>query len=275
MADLDEALTYFQDAWNCQTAVPFDRVGAAATCLKLLTLLRRFDAAAELGEDVINLLPTVNTRLLDRKDQQFVMATFTGIAADLCACLLISNRRNDALQYLEKGCTVIIGQLVDSHSNMSALAQQCPDIARRYEELRDEVNTPLVSSNRDATETQALSRRREAVAELDACVEEIRGIVGQERFLLGQTTAEMQACAAGGTIVIVNVTEFRSDAILVSPTAINAISLPLLLAAKAEAWLKKEWTGPVSKVAQKNKEYLKYLAWLWEVCVMQIFDEID
>ncbi|OBT51882.1 hypothetical protein VE04_07853 [Pseudogymnoascus sp. 24MN13] len=66
----------------------------------------------------------------------------------------------------------------------------------------------------------------------------------------------MQVCAAGGTIVIVNVTKFQSDAILVSPTAINTISLPLLLAGEAEAWLSKKWTGRVSEFAQKNKEYL-------------------
>ena len=274
IADLEEASKYLQDAWNCRTASPFHRVSAASMCLRLLASQRKFDAAAQLGEDVINLLPTVNTRLLNRSDLQSVIATFVGIAADLCTILLISNRPNGALQYLEKGRAVIIGQLVDSRSDLSALAQQCPDTARRYEQLRDQVNKPLHSSNEHETETQVVSRRLEALGELDACVQEVRGIAGQERFLLGQTTAEMQACSAGGTIVVVNITKFGSHAILISPTTINAISLPLLLAADAEAWLSKKWTGQVSKSAQRNKEYLKYLAWLWKVCVKKILDQI-
>jgi hypothetical protein len=37
-----------------------------------------------------------------------------------------------------------------------------------------------------------------------------------ERFLLGHTAAEIQECAAGGSIVVVNITDFRSDAIIIT-----------------------------------------------------------
>jgi hypothetical protein len=85
--------------------------------------------------------------------------------------------------------------------------------------------------------------------------------------MLGQETAEMQECAAGGSIVVVNITTFRSDAIIVSPTAIKTLNLPMLAAKDARAWLGKEWTGRRSERAEKNREYLKYLSWLWEACV--------
>jgi hypothetical protein len=85
--------------------------------------------------------------------------------------------------------------------------------------------------------------------------------------MLGQETAEMQECAAGGSIVIVNITTFGSDAIIVSPTAIKILNLPMLAAKDARAWLSKKWTGRRSERAQKNREYLKYLSWLWEACV--------
>jgi hypothetical protein len=72
---------------------------------------------------------------------------------------------------------------------------------------------------------QTLKRRREAIIELDACKDEIRNIAGHERFLLNQTTAEMRECATGGTIVVVNITNFRSDAIIISPAAITTLEL--------------------------------------------------
>ncbi|RKK88945.1 hypothetical protein BFJ71_g12645 [Fusarium oxysporum] len=274
MADLEEASSTLQDAWHCQSAIPFHRIQAGARCLKLLALQHKTDIAIDLGKTIIDLLPTVNTKLLDRTDQQFVVSTFSGVAADLCAFLLQSNHPADALRYLEKGRAVIIGQLMDSRSDLSLLERQHPDLACQYQQLRDEVNTPLRQVEQGRIETQLRTRRLEALAELDACIHEIRGTAGHERFMLGQETAEMQECAAGGSIVVVNITTFRSDAIIVSPTAIKTLNLPRLAAEDARAWLGKKWTGRRSERAQKNREYLKYLSWLWETCVKQILDAI-
>ncbi|KAK4246224.1 CHAT domain-containing protein [Corynascus novoguineensis] len=245
MADLEEASLYFYNTWHCQIAIPFSRVKAAARCLTLPVAQAKMDTAIQLGQDVIDLLLAVNTKLLDRSDQQFVMSIFAGVATNVCSFLLASNRPTNALEYLEKGRAVIIGQLVDARSDFSSLEQQYPDIARRYMYLRDEVNTPVNRLEQDIGQAQVIGRRREAVAELDACIREIRGIAGNERFLLG-------------TIVVVNITGLRSDAILVSQAAIKALNLPRLLASDA----------------LKNREYLEYLTWLWDVCVKPILDEV-
>ncbi|KAL2192307.1 CHAT domain-containing protein [Corynascus similis CBS 632.67] len=277
MSILEEASMCFYNAWYCQTAIPFYRVEAAAQCLPLLAAQAKIGTAIQLGQDVIDLLPAVNTKLLDRSDQQFVMSIFAGIAADVCSFLLASNRPADALEYLEKGRAVIIGQLVDARSDLSSLEQQHPDIARRYVHLRNEVNTPVNRLEKDMAQAYVIDRRREAVAELNACIREIRGIAGNERFLLGQTAAEMQECAVGGTIVVVNITKFRSDAILVSQAAIKTLNLPRLLASDALVWLDKKWTGREVRRRerpQKNREYLEYLAWLWDVCAKPILDEV-
>ncbi|KAH7191136.1 CHAT domain-containing protein [Fusarium oxysporum] len=253
MADLEEASLTLQDAWHCQSAIPFHRIQAGARCLKLLAPQHKPAIAINLGKSIIDLLPS-----------QFVVSTFSGVAADLCAFLLQSNQPADALRYLEKGRAVIIGQLMDSRSDLFLLERQHPDLACRYQQLRGEVNTPLRQVEQGRIQAQLRTRRLEALAELDACIHEIRGTAGHERFMLGQETAEMQECAAGGSIVIVNITTFRSDAIIVSPTAIKALNLPMLAAKDARAWLSKEWTGRRSERAQKNREYLKYLSWLWE-----------
>ncbi|KAH7115654.1 CHAT domain-containing protein [Dactylonectria macrodidyma] len=274
MADLEEASLTLQDAWHCQTSIPFHRVQAGARCLKLLATQHKTDTAIDLGKNIIDLLPTVNTQLLDRSDQQFVVSTFSGVAADLCAFLLQSNQPVDALQCLEKGRAVIIGQLMDARSDLSFLEQQHPDIARRYQLLRDEVNTPLRQVEQGAIQGESRIRRLEALAELDACIEEIRCTAGHERFMLDQETAEMQECAAGGSIVVVNITTFRSDAIIVSPIAIKTLNLPMLAAKDARAWLGKIWTGLRSERLQKNREYLDYLSWLWETCVKEILNEV-
>jgi hypothetical protein len=85
----------------------------------------------------------------------------------------------------------------------------------------------------------------------------------------------MQECAVGGTIVVVNVTEFRSDAITVSSTNMKTLNLPKSLAVDAKGWLNKDWReGRRSERAEKNKEYSRYLSWLWRVCVRQVVKEV-
>ncbi|KAN0078802.1 CHAT domain containing protein [Elaphomyces granulatus] len=107
-------------------------------------------------------------------------------------------------------------------------------------------------------------RRREAAVELDACIRTIRDILGHGRFLLGQTVVEMQECADEGSIVIVNITGFRSDTIIVSRNTVKTVPLPQLSASDARAWLSKRWMAKKrSEQKKKNEEFLGCLSWLW------------
>ncbi|KAI0109669.1 CHAT domain-containing protein [Nemania sp. FL0031] len=266
LADLEEAYSRIYGAWCCQAAVPSSRVisanryldlftlqykintgmevGKPARYLDLVTVQSKIDTGIEVGKAALDLLPVVNAKLLNRVDQYFTIANFFGIAANLCALLLERNQPEDAIEHLEKGRATIIGQLVDARSDLTS--------------LRNIFNTPVDRLKQDLERTQVADRRRQALIEINICIQEIRAVEGHGRFLLGQRVTEMQECAIGGTIIIVNITKIRSDAIL--------------------AWLNEKWRGPEvrrSEKPQRNKKYLEYLAWLWDVCVKTILDEID
>ncbi|KAL2174178.1 uncharacterized protein P884DRAFT_315271 [Thermothelomyces heterothallicus CBS 202.75] len=102
MADLEEASLCFYNAWRCQTAIPFNRIQAAAGCLPLFAAQAKTGTAIDLGQDFIDLLPAVNTKLLDRSDQQFVMSTFASVSSGVCAIPLASNGPADALDTSRK-----------------------------------------------------------------------------------------------------------------------------------------------------------------------------
>ncbi|KAK8144211.1 hypothetical protein G3M48_006156 [Beauveria asiatica] len=275
MADLEEAATHFYDAWNCLNAISFHRVRAAGNCLRILAIQGRTEDGVRLGTAVIDFLPTVHTKTLERNDQQFVMSTFAGVAADLCSFLVASGRLEDALEYLERGRAAIISQLLDRRGDISILAKAQPTMARQYESLVNELNTPLHRLTDDELNVQATRRRREAVIELEVCTQQIRNIPGHERFLLAKTAAVMQECAANGTIIVVNITKLRSDAILVSRHGIQSIVLPEMSALEVMAWLDKDWlVRKRSEQRRKNDEFLEYLSWLWRVCVKPVLDRI-
>ncbi|KAJ9412631.1 hypothetical protein QL093DRAFT_2027076, partial [Fusarium oxysporum] len=73
--ELEEASTDLLEAWSCLNAMPFHRLMATATCLKLLAIQNRVDEGIDLGRRILDVLPSVHTRALDRNDQQFVVST--------------------------------------------------------------------------------------------------------------------------------------------------------------------------------------------------------
>ncbi|RKK82832.1 hypothetical protein BFJ68_g17507 [Fusarium oxysporum] len=204
MKDLEEASAYLLEAWSCLNAVPFHRVQAAAKCLELLATQNKVDEGIDLGTRILDLLPSVHTRALDRNDQQFVVSTFAGVASNLCSFLLSANRLSEALECLEQGRAIIISQMLDDRSDLSSLRQDHSHLANRYQSLVDEVNVPIRQTTPDVVESLLRKRRQEAAAELDTCLKEIRCVLGHERFMLGQAVAEMQECITEGSIVVTN-----------------------------------------------------------------------
>ncbi|RKK76947.1 hypothetical protein BFJ68_g18006 [Fusarium oxysporum] len=276
MRDLEEASAYLLEAWSCSSAVPFHRVQAAAKCLELLATQSKVDQAIDLGRGILDLLPSVHTRALDRNDQQFVVSTFAGVASYLCSFLLSANRLNEALECLEQGRAIIISQLLDDRSDLPSLRQDHSQLANRYQSLVDEVNAPARQTTSGVVEALLRKRRQEAVAELDTCLKEIRRVPGHERFMLGQTVAEMKECITKGSIVVINITDFRSDAIVISSNSLRTIVLPELSASDARYWVSKDWsTKKKSEQRPKNNEFLDYLSWLWHACVKHIVTEIS
>ena len=274
-ADLELATLYLEESWNCTTAIPTHRISAGSRVLKHLFLLNQRPAAAEMARGLVDLLPTVNAKFLDRSDRQHIIATFAGVAADVCAVLLEVQGAEVALRYLEKGRAVILGGLIDDSSDLSRLKKEHPGLAGRFESYREILNSRVEASGDESVRLVSIETRRNAGIELDRCIKSIQMLPGFEHFMAPLTSEMMQDAAADGTIIIVNVSELRSDAIIVSPTSIRSMRLPQLSAPDAKAWLSKDWKWKRrDERGAKNKEYLEYLSWLWDTAVKEILDHI-
>ncbi|PGG95914.1 hypothetical protein AJ80_09898 [Polytolypa hystricis UAMH7299] len=67
----------------------------------------------------------------------------------------------------------------------------------------------------------------------------------------------------GGSIVVVNITDLRSDAIIVTADAIQTIPLPGISVHKAGDWINRDLTMPSSDCGHKNKAYSDLLRIWW------------
>jgi len=273
MQDLEDASSCVLESWGVRDALPFHRVQAVAQGLRLLPQVGDVNSAAELARDVLDLLPAINKRFLDRSDQQFVMSTFAGIASASCAVMLQTQQTNLALEFLERGRAVILGQVIGDRSDFSSLMHHYPELAQTFENLRDEINAPIPTMDNSTLQWDVIRPRREVAREYEACIEKIRSLPNHERFLLGPNIPEMQDLAVDGSIIVVNIAELRSDAIIVSSAGTRTVNLPSQTAQEALRWLNKEWSTEPAELGEMNKEYRKYLAWLWNACVRQILEE--
>jgi len=223
-------------------------------------------SACEIAKQSVKLLPTVCTHSLNREDQQRVLESFTGLGAKMCSLVLETDGRVDeALTLLELSRGVMLGLSMDIQSDLREISVKHPDAAKRYRGLLSEINLPTIQGGIIVTDAGLVKRREEAVKKFKECVEDIRQIPGCERFLRAPSPGQLKKQITEGSIIVVNVSSIRSDAIIVSASETKNIHLSDLKFADAENYLKGDL-----KIHQNNVQYLKYLKWLWERCVRPI-----
>ncbi|KAL2198399.1 CHAT domain-containing protein [Corynascus similis CBS 632.67] len=281
---------------DLQTALPFDlsielylqslddpmgeplcRMVAASQLMTVFRERGEYARAVGVGEQVLNILRRVNTRLLDRDDQQRMIATFSDLAVETCASSIqAGDSPAKALELLELGRGLILGLLIEDRSEISNLAANYPIRAVRLKRLREDISRPADTGVDVASRQALVSQRSGQVREFDELLSEIRELPDQQRFFQGPTAQELTSLTTGGSIVVVNVAQQRSDAILVTANGIELIYLPGLRKEEIQAWLDKEPTRfrSRSEFGHKNKLCREYLAWLWTVCVEPILSTL-
>jgi hypothetical protein len=107
---------------------------------------------------------------------------------------------------------------------------------------------------------------------------------GYESFLLEPSIDDLKRCAPSGTIVVVNATAIRADAIIVCSNGINSIQLPGM-EKSLTSWSSAQDSGAVTSTgspggyrdvgsgsrAGNNRLFLK---WLWDTCVNPTLKEV-
>ncbi|KAJ5772185.1 hypothetical protein N7520_002714 [Penicillium odoratum] len=274
----EQLLQCFRQAWDCRTGMPFIRVDSALEAIRLLKQRRDWFGARKIAIEAIDMLSRMNNRSLSRDDQRIIASRFSGLAGNACSLSLQCNGDAiEALNLVELGRGVIVGLLMDDRSDISALSQSHPEKAAAFDRLRSEVNMPVNEDKDLDVRRHRMTRRLEAVKELEETISIIRRLEGFERFLLGPTLDELKKQATEGPIVVVNVTDIRSDAIIVSQSAVKSVRLPQLTDEDTKKWLNQELTtyrNPQER-GKKNKRYLEFLRWLWSNCVEIILLEVQ
>ncbi|MEU9090324.1 CHAT domain-containing protein [Streptomyces sp. NPDC048428] len=177
----------------------------------------------------VGLLPGMAPRSLARIDQEARLNGSDGLASDAAALAIDAGDPGRALALLEQGRGVLLAQGLENRADVSQLRGLDPARAAEFERVRDQLSAPPpLSPAQDGHDASASAEARHAMARRwTQLLAEVRELPGLENFLHPPSVPELVAAAAGGPVVVVNVSIYRCDALVVTAEAgIDVVPLP-------------------------------------------------
>jgi tetratricopeptide (TPR) repeat protein len=268
-ADRRDAIDAARQAVAVTAAPASTRAQAAMGWGQLATETADWPEAIRAYEAEAELLPQIAPLSLARTDQEFQLSQVAGFGPRAAACCLELGRPERALELLEQGRGILLAQALDTRDS-TTLARQHPEIANRFAVLRNELDGAGI-------------RRPELADERDGVVAEIRRLPGFERFNLPPRAADLIEAADQGPVVLVNVSDLRSDALLVTRSGIRAVRLTGASAEAVRAHVLEFITalGELTATAvapdvadRAEARLLGVLGWLWDTVAGPVLAEL-
>jgi tetratricopeptide (TPR) repeat protein len=232
--DIHELESVYRQVTEARAVLP-GRSGAAGL-LAGAVLMQAGDAAAAawILTDVVRQLPAVAWRGARRQSRESALAAFREVAPNAAACHLAAGGGQpeaaaDAVKVVEQGRALLWADLLELRRGDAELWASQPDLAARLRDLARVLDTPDDILQSDLGNSRAVDQRMAAATRWDATVAEIR-----ERtpgFLRPAPLADLLPASTPGPVVVVNMSDLRCDALIVTCTAVSCVPLPSLTAA--------------------------------------------
>lgn len=282
LEDLEAAIDAWIVSWSVPTASILERIQGAAYASDALVFRlssslspKNIYRACPILHDATHLIPLATSRSLKREDQQQILRDLHGLASLAAAVSLEAGQSPlEALRLHELGRSITNSQLLDYRSDISDLMDQHPMLAKDFDSLRQELDSPFLPMESlsdpfgEATSTsmdyrrqrqQAAIRRRKKVAkDLDDILHRIWQQSGFQSFLRAESEEYFLSAAQEGPIVLLSATKLRSDAILLTKQHVTSLPLPKLSHALVVEYL--------GTNADDNEVKRELLEWLWSRC---------
>ena len=251
----------------------------------------------------MDLLPVLAWRGLDRSVQEHRLADVAGLGNDAAAWALTADQPRRAVELLEQGRQVLWSQALQTRSDLSALAAAAPELAARLDEtrrgldrdaMRSVLTAPalpgrdgqlrlLLDAGAPGARADDADRRRRLAEQWERLLDEARRQPGFADFLAATPFDRLRQAGSAGPVVMVNTTQWRSDALIVTAAGVHQVPLPwldyetaqqragALLAAQREA----EHGGGALDRAHLRHSLTSTLRWLWDTLAEPVCAALD
>ncbi|KIL87872.1 hypothetical protein FAVG1_08753 [Fusarium avenaceum] len=256
--DYASATKYLQEVVHDASIDLYNKVLAGKEAMDLFASREDWRQGFEIATSLIQLVPSLIPRFLEPLDTQYVLRDIAGIACDAAAMSINAGEEPVvALKLLEAGRDIMATSINDLRGEVLSLRSEHPEMAEEFLAQRHALD-------KLATDENDLSQRYERGNQFSRLIDKIRQLPGFDDFLRVPGEEALKRAAVKYPIVIINVSRYRCDAIILSNSRICSMALPNLTLAKLQEHSPHRDTISTPVV----------LSWLWEVAMKPILDFI-
>ncbi len=258
MADLETAISLFQETLDQSLFPVTNRLMAGRVLLDLHANVKNWPQAHQAASKTVSLVPLLTLRSLETSDKQHLLTKIIDLASNASAMALNAAKTPfDAIQALELGRGVITGSINELRADIFDLQQKHPQLAEEYVTLRDQLDSSTIS-----TTQREVDQRYTAGQELERVIEKIQRLPDFDRFLRASSDDDLKTAAECGPVVIINVSDYRCDALIIEKFQIQALRLPDLHVRDIRARATETLAEP------------RVLEWLWDTIAQPVLDTL-
>ncbi|KAG4433811.1 hypothetical protein IFR05_010693 [Cadophora sp. M221] len=279
--DFNKARKYYEMALELGSAPPMLRVMAGYRGM-LLTWSKNPSLGVTFLRKATKLLPLISPRLLSRLDQQDNIATFSGLGSIGASIILESGGEcQEALQTLEMSRGVMNSLLLETRLDTTDLDKVDSTLAKEFTALRDQLDgsSNAFPSASDVPIGPALDMesRIKTSKRITDILERIYSDEKMKHVFLNHSMNDL-ALSGNETIVTINVSSVRSDALIVNRNRTWQLQLKDLhqedVLHYAREFLETiETDSPVGR-KKTNKSLHGLFKWLWDKTVGPVLVEL-
>ena len=226
---LTAARDVLHDAAGSLVAPPRIRVAAARAAGDAAAEVRDWPGAVRSYGMAVGLLPQVAPGHLDLADRGRELGRFLGLASDAAAAAFHCGDPQAALQLLEDGRGLLLGTVLDDVPLLDELRRDEPELADAFVWTRQRLDRvgPDPAGMPRPHDPEA-DDRHAAGAEWGRLLERIRAIPGFGEFLRPTPVAELIDGAGDVSVIVLNTSRLRCDAVVLRAGSVVHVPLPLL-----------------------------------------------
>jgi hypothetical protein len=287
-ANFKAAISAFRGCLGNKYATNLIRIVAAQRAGLLYQARKLWMEASEVVQEGLKLLPRLARDALERDSQQRVLEGLSGLSAFASSLALQAGYgATSAFETLEAGRGIITGLTVHEKDEglLRDLDGQGVAFLHEYKALQEKVRQPVTSGwlevGYHSAPTDDMSQRLQDIEKLEAYEEILETRYG----LHSQRLDKSQLCgkAAGSAVVAFVVTDFRSDALIITESGIENLELTDLKfhdCAEYYATMQMPIKGALRDLSFEtffdvNESMEKLLVWLWEAAVLPVLKHLN
>ncbi|RBR18668.1 uncharacterized protein FIESC28_05945 [Fusarium coffeatum] len=260
---LDEAISCHRAAMSQANAPLGVRLRASRHLLQSLALKSDWGTAFEAAKGALDLVPRLVLRSLDNLDKQYLLTQVAGLACEATSIAIKADKEpTTAIKLLEQGRGILATSISDMRVDIEDLRESYPDLATTFTQNKEDLER--LGRTTQASDSAEVARQYRLEEQFNNVVADIRAKPGFQDFLLAPSEQRIRGCVKNGSVVIINVSVFQCDAIILKGQKEEYVPLPEVD------------QDEIERRVQNGRIYTsETLEWLWDVIAKPIFDKLD